>query len=429
MDEFDVRLAKKSGKGPSGRSFFYGWVIVGGGFAVLLVTYGAQFSFSVFFPHLLDEFGWQRKDLSGAFSLYTIIYSGVSALVGMITDVKGPGKMVFAGGVLLFLGLGLMSQVHQLWHVYLCLSVIAGVGMSTVFVTINSTIIKWFVRRRGLAVGIALCGNGVGIMLIPYLASILIPLLGWRFTYVCLGALVLLVMAWASRVMIALPEKIGLRPDGDPAEVVNGCSCSLPVKFPTRLEASSSPVFWLLALIFCANSFSLFFPFVHFTAFSLDSGYGERAAVAALSLIGVANMGGRLFGGALTSKMGSKGALVAALALQAISWPFLLVKLKAWGFTPYAVLFGVSYGWRVAILPIIVAEYFGRNVAGSILGMLFCLEGFSAASGVFLAGYLFDVARSYHSWFLIAAVGNALGLSLVIFLKSPTLLAEKLSSS
>lgn len=114
--------------------FFYGWTIVGAGFLVLFVTYGVQLSFNIFFPILIREFGWNRENLSGAFSVYVIIYGGISPIVGRIIDVYGPKITIFIGGILLSIGLGMMSQIRTLWQVYLFLGIIAGLGMSTTFV-------------------------------------------------------------------------------------------------------------------------------------------------------------------------------------------------------------------------------------------------------------------------------------------------------
>jgi len=82
-------------------SLFYGWVVTACAFAVLFVTYGVQYSFGVFLPAMLNELGWQRASLGGAFSLYTMVYSGCSWISGRLTDTAGPRWVVTAGGLLL----------------------------------------------------------------------------------------------------------------------------------------------------------------------------------------------------------------------------------------------------------------------------------------------------------------------------------------
>ena len=98
---------------------FYGWVVVGTAFAVLLMAYGAQFAFGIFFTALLEEFGWSRAGLSGAFALYAFLYSGFGLISGRLTDLWGPRVVISAGGVFLGAGWIAMSFMQALWHPYL----------------------------------------------------------------------------------------------------------------------------------------------------------------------------------------------------------------------------------------------------------------------------------------------------------------------
>jgi MFS family permease len=400
--------------------FFYGWTIVGAGFVILFVTYGVQISFNIFFPILISEFGWTRQNLSGAFSVYTMIYAGISPIIGRVRDIYGPKITIFIGGILLSIGLGMMSQIRTLWQVYLFLGMIAGLGMSTVFVSVNSTIVKWFIKRRGLALGITLCGNGVGIVIIPQVVNLLIPILGWRLTYVFLAFLILSIMIGIGRLLIGFPEDMNLKADGNSANLADLSQDSQEFdKYLRPKEAVMTLPFWLLTASFSANSLSMFVPFVHLTAFSLDVGFTTNAAVTALSIIGGFNVAGRLAGGPFADRIGRKKALMVALILQAICWPLLFIRQSLWGLNLFAVLFGASYGWRVSIFPAIIGDYFGRRFAGSILGMIFGLEGISAGIGVFLAGYLFDITGTYDVWFCLATIGNLLAFLFAFALKTP----------
>lgn len=400
--------------------FFYGWTIVGAGFLILFVAYGVQLSFNIFFPILIREFGWSRQGLAGAFSFYTMLYAGISPFVGRIIDAYGPKRVIIIGGILLCIGLGMLSQVKALWQVYLFLGIIAGLGMSTVFVSVNSTIVKWFIKKRGLALGIALCGNGVGIVIIPQVVNFLIPILGWRLTYVFAAFLMLFILIGVGRLFIGFPEEINLRADGNSSHLTEFSHDSQEVDNYLRpKEAIRTFPFWLLTASFGINAISIFVPFVHLTAFSLDVGFTTKAAVTALSIIGGFNVAGRLGGGPFADRIGRKKALMVALVLQTICWPFLFIRQSLWGLNVFAVLFGASYGWRVSIFPAMIGDYFGRPFAATILGMIFGLEGICAGLGVFLAGYLFDITGSYDVCLWLATLANGLAFLFAFALKDP----------
>jgi len=139
---------------------FYGWVIVGGAFLVLFTAYGSQYAFGVFFRALLEEFGWGRARLSGVFSLYAFLYGALGVAAGRLTDWWGPRAVIAFGGLFLGAGLAGMSQVSALWQPYLLYGVVAAIGMSTAYVPCSATVVKWFVERRGLALGVASCWIG-----------------------------------------------------------------------------------------------------------------------------------------------------------------------------------------------------------------------------------------------------------------------------
>jgi len=159
---------------------YHGWIIVGGAFVVLLLAYGTQYAFGVFFTALLAEFHWSRASLSGAFSLYAFVYSAFGLVAGRLTDRWGPRIVIASGGVLLGAGLAGMSAVTALWQPYVLYGAVAALGMSTAYVPCNATVVRWFVRQRGLAVGVASAGGSVGTFVLPPVAHWLVSALGWR---------------------------------------------------------------------------------------------------------------------------------------------------------------------------------------------------------------------------------------------------------
>jgi sugar phosphate permease len=112
------------------------------------MAYGAQFSFGVFFSAMLEEFGWSRAALSGAFALYAFGYSVFSAVAGRLTDRWGPRAVIATGGVFLGAGWLAMSTTSALWHPYVFYGVVAALGMSTANVPCGATVARWPAATR-----------------------------------------------------------------------------------------------------------------------------------------------------------------------------------------------------------------------------------------------------------------------------------------
>jgi MFS family permease len=171
---------------------FYGWVVLACVSAVLLLTYGVQHSFGVFFSTMLRDLGWSRAGLAGAFSLYSLVYIGLSFYSGRLTDRIGPRRVIALRGLCLGSGMILVSLTQTPWQLYLFYGCLAGVGMSVAYVPCNATVIKWFRRQGGMAVGIAGSGASLGIASFPPLSEALIARFGWRQTYLLFGIAVLI---------------------------------------------------------------------------------------------------------------------------------------------------------------------------------------------------------------------------------------------
>src|SRR4029077_9988722 len=123
------------------------------------VAYGIQFSFGVFLKQITDDMGWSRSQVLLPYAVYVSLYSALSVVSGWATDRFGPGRVVAVGGVILALGWGGLGLSHSLWQVYVTLGVVSAIGMSAAWVPCNATVVRWFVRRGGLAVGMGSRGG------------------------------------------------------------------------------------------------------------------------------------------------------------------------------------------------------------------------------------------------------------------------------
>ena len=406
------------------KKIFYGWIITGIVFLNLAMAYGAQYSFGVFFPSLIEEFGWNRQSLSGAFSLYTFMYSTLGFFLGRLTDRLGPRLILIGGSVCLGLGIALISRISAPWHLYVVYGLLASWGMSATYVTANPIIVKWFIAKRGLAVGLAQSGLGVGIILIPPLVGALIVHFGWRFACTALGAAVFIVLFAMSFFLIGHPEVIGQLPDGrknlsSPNLRDESWEALLKEETWTVGEAIRTRSFWVLTAAFFCTWLFVFLPLVHLVIFALDIGLSRESSLVALSFLGAASAFGRLGMGAISDRIGRKTALGLSIGLQAFSWFWILGTHSSWMVILFAGVFGLSYGGVAAVFPAIVGDYFGRRKAASVIGAIFTLSGVAAAVGPLVGGYLYDLTHSYRLAFILGALTNLLALGLVFVSKPP----------
>src|SRR3978361_515932 len=198
--------------------FFYGWVIVAVTFVTMAIGVNARTAFSLVFAPVITEFGWERGVTAGAFSFGFLVSAAVSPLIGRMMDRFGPRAVMELGVALMGGGLLLAPLTTQPWHLYLTIGVLVGGGSICLGYSGQSLFLpNWFVRRRGLAMGIAFAGVGIGsIIMLPWLQT-MIEQTGWRTACSAMGILVLVVLAPINLLLRKRPQELGLEPDGDAA--------------------------------------------------------------------------------------------------------------------------------------------------------------------------------------------------------------------
>lgn len=402
--------------GPGG--VFYGWTVVAAAGLVLFMAYGTQYAFGVFFAALVDEFGWSRASLSGVFSLYALVYSGVALVAGRLTDRWGPRTVIGIGGALLGLGLVAMSGVGALWQPYVLYGTVAALGMSTAYVPCNATVAKWFTRRRGLAVGLASAGGSLGTFALPPVAHFLVSRLGWRWAYVVFGTAILVALNALAVLMRRDPETVGLAPDGDrpsraPAPATRGAHDW------TIRRAFRSPAFWLLFGVFAGTWAPVFIPLVHLVPMARGLGIPPLLAATLVSALGAAALVGRLVMGGASDRIGRRAALALALTLQIAAFLGFARASDLGALYATSLLFGFSYGAASTLFPATVADVFGREHAGTLAGLLFATAGSLAALGPVVAGFIYDRAGDYRLAWWLSAGCSAFALLLLAFFRVP----------
>jgi MFS family permease len=393
-------------------------VVVGGAFTVMFLGFLVAYSFGAFFKALEIEFAAQRAEISFVFSFSIFLMFVVGAFAGPAADRLGPRRVIAAGMVLIGVGLTAASQAQALWHLYLLYGLTIGLGVGLSYVPAVGTVQRWFLRRRGLASGIAVSGIGAGTLIGPFAATWLIGLMDWRGAYVALAAVCVVVGLIGALLIEHSPERRGLAPDGDAAAPVTHDSGPVIVSGSDLKAALKSKPFILYAAATFLTSLGLFTPLVHLPNYARDHGLGDEAGVILLGLFGVGSLAGRFLLGAIADRFGRRPTLAATFAIMGAMCLLWWASTQVWSLGIFAVVFGTCYGGFVALSPSLMMDYFGgKNVSG-IIGILYSAAGIGALAGPTLSGLAFDLLHSY-TIPIVAAAGFNL-LATFVMLATPT---------
>ena len=430
------RTSPDGSAAPTGTGrIFYGWYIVAGSVLVMgLCITSAGYLFGVFLPVLVEHFGWTRAQISTANSLCLIVIAAWGPFVGRLTDRFGPRAVIASGAVLSgagFMTLGLVGLSDALNRVVSPLmqfyagSILFGTGVAcAAFVPLNTIVANWFVRRRGLALGVTSTGMSIGALMMIPLAGWLIDRFGWRAAYATLGTLmVALVLPLAIFVMKRSPADIGLQPDGDSGEPpAAGADATLAVAAARDIDlprAMRSVSFWALAGAYVVYGLAQASVMVHSIALLTERGWASQDARGLMSLLALASTIAKVAVGYLADCI-SPPTLAAACYLLLGAGTGLLAAPDSPFVWLFSIFCGTAMGGIVALQGTLVARQFGVRHFGSNFGALSTfLLGASAASPV-VSGYIYDLIGSYSPGFIVWAMAQCIGAFLVFTLRPVT---------
>jgi sugar phosphate permease len=411
------------------QTFFYGWVIVAVAFTMVGVGYSLRNTFSVFYPSLVEEFGWARGSTALMFSISIIVYGITAPFAGGLADRFSP-RIVFPFGITLMGGsIALCGFANQQWQFFLLYGVAAAVGLSmTGVTTLNTLVARWFIRQRALAFSIFNTGFGFGLLSSPIVQS-LISGLGRRDAYLAIGLFAIAFLVPVVLIFVRRsPADKGTFPDGieGPAFAEDSPAVLQVATAWTRTEwtlrrAMRTRTLWL---IFVADFFMMGIgqqvQIAHSIYFFRDAGFAPQTAANVFSFYGVGIIIGYMFA-YVSDKVGRERVIVpgcitgtvATMLLFAISGPG-----YAWLGALCMFLSGLGMGACVTTFFATVADLFQGKHYGSIMG--FVTFGFSigGAFSPWFVGHLVDVTGTY-SVALVMVAGALLLAALLILLAAP----------
>jgi len=362
------------------------WRVVAVAFTAMFTTFGIAYSFGAFLLPVSADLGSGRGATAAVFSLTTLAFFGLGALSGPAVDRFGPRRVVLVGAVALGLGLLLTSNATSLWQAYLGHGLGVGLAVACCYVPLVAVVGGWFERRRTVAVGVAVSGIGLGTLVGAPAAAALVDALGWRQAYGVLGT---------GGVLVLLVCAVLVRPAPLNVDAVH-------VPLLPRLRTRAYAVLYASGLLL---SVALFVPFVHLPAFAESRGAGAVAAAALVGIIGAASVVGRLALGAVAGRLGVLRTYQGCFVLMASSFLLWTGDPSYSRLVAFALLLGVGYGGFVALGPPLVAEVFGVQGLGALLGVLYTSAAIGSAVGPPLAGGVIGDGSGY---------GRAVAASLVV---------------
>jgi len=391
---------------------FYGYMIVLCSFLIMMIMWGAQYCFGIFFKPMLNELGLSRGVLSGAYSINTIIQGIVGIFTGKLSDKYGPRIVVTVCGSCLGISYLLMSRVEMVWQIYVIFGVLASLGMAGCWVPLLSTITRWFVFRRGFMCGFAAAGIGVGLMILPPVAGYLITSFGWRTSYIIVGLTVLVVVITTAQLLKRDPSEIGLSALGVSAQHADGEVAGYTLK-----EALRTRQFWMLSAAFVMMSFCVHALLVHIVPYATDAGIAAVTAATIISVIGGVSIISKVGAGVAIDRLGNKRVAIMAATLMFLSMIIIQLSNSLEVLYVFAVIFAFAYGGFIAMQSPYVAELFGLKHHGIIFGFSIFIMGSGSALGPFVAGRIFDATSSYHPTFVMLSILSFLAVLLVLGIK------------
>jgi MFS transporter, OFA family, oxalate/formate antiporter len=390
-------------------SLFYGWVIVGATFVLLMIMSGITYSTPVLFRFFEADFAIGRAQAAFLFSCSQLLAFLAGPFAGGLVERAGPRVVVGGGLTVMAAGLVGASAAGSYVPLAICYGIV-GLGSGSVYIPLLGLIQRWFYQRRGSATGIATTGVGIGTLALPLVAASVADQFGWRVLCVVFAALCTTIGLLAASFLVADPKLKGLAPDG----AADGAAASVDqsVTGLTFGEVLRDRQFYLIYVSSFGAAVLSFMAFVHLPQQLSESGGGRLQAATIISVIGLFSLAARLGGGAWADRVGRVRMIrVALMIMQATS---VLWAVNIWGngvLFGVAALFGITYGLCIALLPSVIADSFGNRQISKIIGVIYTSFALAAFVGPTVAGLLHDRYGDYGPALMACAVLSALALA------------------
>jgi len=403
---------------------FYGWYVLGASFLILFLSSGARYTIGIAFKPLIAEFGWSRSAVSLAVFLNMAFYALSVIATGKLYDRFGPKWVIILSTLFVSSGYMLMALSQTLWHFLLLYGVIAAVGLGGTTVPIFAALMsKWFEKRRGLTISLALSGNCLGQFALVPLFTTLIADYGWRASHFWIGVMMLVLNLGLTFLVIrGDPEDLGVIPYGRKEKNVNSFFHGDAKEGPQRKdlglrEAMRTSSFWLFVLFMFVCGSGDFLVTTHLIPMVTDYGIPAATAGNMLAWFGLLSLGGILVAGPASDLIGDRIPIALTFLLRVLAFLLVLRYQTMFSFYVFALVFGFTFLVTAPLTPTLVGRLYGFSHVGVLSGFITTLHHLGGGLAAWGGGVLFDLSGSYQAALALSAVMAAIAVVSVMLIR------------
>ena len=396
---------------PGKSRIYYGWYVLAASFLILFLSSGARFTIGIAFKPLIAEFGWSRSAVSLAAFLNMTFFSLSVVATGKWYDRFGPKWVIIVSTVLVSSGYMLIALTQTLWHFLFLYGVVAGVGLGGSSVPIFAALMsKWFEKRRGLTISLALSGNCLGQFALVPLFTTLITDYGWRVSHFWIGFMMLVFnLALTFLVIRGDPEDLGVVPYGRKEE--SACPSSFDdaqespqLKDMGLREAMRTSSFWLFVLFMFVCGSGDFLVTTHLIPMVTDYGIPAVTASNMLAWFGLLSLGGILVAGPASDLIGDKIPIALTFLVRVFAFLLVIAYQDLFSFYVFALVFGFTFLVTAPLTPTLVGRLYGFSHVGVLSGFITTIHHLGGGVAAWGGGVIFDLTGSYQAVLIISAV-------------------------
>lgn len=400
--------------------FFYGWIVVMVAFLSVGITYGTKGAFGVIQLFMLNDLGWTRAQVAGAFSANMFVYAIVVLFVGKTMDKIGVKNVLVIGGFLTGVAYYAMTVINTPLQFYLCYGLLLGMAGSCMGMVPGPTAVsRWFDKKRGRAIAITLVASPLGAAIFTFLAKGWLESVGWRGVFK--------IMAFSSWILVIIPailfmknrpEDIGLLPDGA-QRIENNKEEKLETSDEEEWSYKrifKSPKAWALILAYFLFGGNGLAQQIHQVPHLINRGLTESQATDVLGINMTLSIISMLMWPSISDFIDRKKALLISLVCQIIGTFVLMNVSSVTGAYVFVVIMGLSYMGAFGLFSSLTADIFGRKSLGTLNGIMATSAALGSAAAIYFGGYIYDITQSYRVLWTVCISGLILAMIFSIYL-------------